>query len=235
MANGVGTALYRRENVNFVFCAQGALGAKFGIPRFGKSNEFFKSGDFDQVRRQIFVKIRCDRSQIVHPRTGVMAMHQTSNRAAEWVNRSKCSGKLAPTGGRTAHCRWQQVERSSEQSSLFLKIIFVFKRNVVVVETPPERAVGGDGFAIDRSPKTNKKGRKGTKDDIRTRRAGIGCGSLGEVHLLFRGVLQTRHQVTAARLEIRDPLRCPTPSQGDSHSSSCTRNSCQSDRWRLLP
>jgi hypothetical protein len=89
MANGVGTALYRRGNVNFV---QGALGAKFGIPRFGKSNEFFKSGDFDPVRRQIFVKIRCDRSQIVHPRTGVMPIHQSSNRAAEWVNRSKCSG-----------------------------------------------------------------------------------------------------------------------------------------------
>ena len=34
------------------------------------------------------------------------------------------------------------------------------------------------------------------------------CGSLREVHLLLRGVLQTRHQVTVARYEIRDPLHC---------------------------
>jgi hypothetical protein len=81
-----------------------------------------------------------------------------------------------------------------------------------VVDIPPERALGGDGFAIDRLPKMNKKGRKGAMDDIRRRRVGVVCGSLREVHLLFRGVLQTRHQVTAARLEIRDP----TPSQGDS-------------------
>jgi hypothetical protein len=32
------------------------------------------------------------------------------------------------------------------------------------------------------------------------------CGSLREVHLLLRGVLQTRHQVTVARYEIRDPF-----------------------------
>lgn len=52
----------------------------------------------------------------------------------------------------------------------------------------------------------NKKKPKGTKDDIRPRRVRAGCGSLREVHLLLRGMLQTRHLVTVARIEIRDPM-----------------------------
>jgi hypothetical protein len=41
----------------------------------------------------------------------------------------------------------------------------------------------------------------------------VECGSLREVHLLLRGVLQTRHQVTVARYAITDPMpvRLPGP------------------------
>ena len=50
------------------------------------------------------------------------------------------------------------------------------------------------------------------------------CGSLREVHLLLRGVLQTRHQVTVVEYEITDPLRpCPTCWSLVILKSSCTR------------
>lgn len=57
-----------------------------------------------------------------------------------------------------------------------------------------------------------------------------GCGSLREVHLLLRGVLQTRHQVTVARYEIRDPLHLPVRLAGPPDSQILVHaDSCQSD------
>ena len=52
---------------------------------------------------------------------------------------------------------------------------------MVVVEIPPERALCGDGFAIDRLPKMNKKGRKGTKDETRRRSMWIASRSSSAV------------------------------------------------------
>jgi hypothetical protein len=57
------------------------------------------------------------------------------------------------------------------------------------------------------------------------------CGSLREVHLLLRGVLQTRHQVTVARHEIRDPFDYLSVLLGPSFDSQILvhADSCQSD------
>lgn len=62
-------------------CREGALGARFGISRFGRWNEFLSRWCWVQI----FV---CDRSPIIHPRND-------SNRAAEWVNRPRCLATIA--------------------------------------------------------------------------------------------------------------------------------------------
>ena len=86
-----GFPISTKERPIFSSTRKGALGAKFGISCFGRRNEFL-SRKIDRKSvgrgRQIFVKIRCDRSQIIHPR-------YNSNCAAEWVSGPKWLAKLA--------------------------------------------------------------------------------------------------------------------------------------------
>ena len=98
---------------------------------------------------------------------------------------------------------WQQVERAWRE--VFFRVGVRSRAMVVGVSRRREHSVGM-ASPLTGYQKRIRRGREGTKDDIRPRRVRVVCGSLREVHLLLRGVLQTRHQVTAARLEIRDPL-----------------------------
>ena len=86
-----GFPISAKERPIFSSTRKGALGAKFGISCFGRRNEFL-SRKIDRKSvgrgRQIFVKIRCDRSQIIHPR-------YNSNCAAEWASGPKSLAKLA--------------------------------------------------------------------------------------------------------------------------------------------
>jgi hypothetical protein len=109
-----------------------------------------------------------------------------SDRAAEWVIIDpKVWGKGSTTSTRGIGSLAAAGEKRRNELGQVLFLDWWWYRGV------SERPLGGDGFAIDRLPKTNKKRKRSDGRRIASRSSSA-----------VKSVLQTRHQVTAARFEI---------------------------------